>query len=253
MSFILEALKRADRERRQADAAPGSPPPMAVVGLPDEPPRRSAALGWVAAGALLVLLAVAAWRWSTTEPPAAPAAPPAAASPALAPAAPPAPPAPPVAALPVPGTGTQLLPGAPAATVPGPGTPAPPAPAQAQTAFLPPPTAAAKVVSAPPFIAPTPIRRATSAAPTLAAAPASAPVRSAPVPLKDLPPDLRQQLPPLKLSGSIYSPSAANRLVIVDGQVAHEGDAVAQDVVLEQIQPRSAVFRYRQHRVEVPY
>jgi general secretion pathway protein B len=73
------------------------------------------------------------------------------------------------------------------------------------------------------------------------------------VPLQALPPEIRQRVPTLKLSGSILSPRRADRLLIVDGQVAHEGDAVAPGVVLEQILPRSAVFRFQQHRFEVPY
>jgi general secretion pathway protein B len=97
------------------------------------------------------------------------------------------------------------------------------------------------------FLPPTP------PAPPEASAPARATARTAPVLLRDLPPDVRQQLPALKLSGSIHSPDPSKRLLIVDGQVAHEGDTVAPDLVLEQIQPRSAVFRFRQQRYEVPY
>jgi general secretion pathway protein B len=104
-----------------------------------------------------------------------------------------------------------------------------------------------------------------AAAPTTpasdAATPAAAPAGSAPgtapatpvVALKDLPPEVRQQLPAFKLGGSVYSKDAANRMLFVDGQLMREGDAVAQGVVLEQIQPKAAVFRYGPYRFAVDF
>ena len=98
----------------------------------------------------------------------------------------------------------------------------------------------------PPQLMPTP----PAAVPVPATRPA--PEASA-VALQDLPAELRKQLPTLKLSGSIFSPNRANRLLLVDGQVAREGDTVAPGVVLDTIQPRSAIFRFRQYRYEVRY
>ena len=84
-------------------------------------------------------------------------------------------------------------------------------------------------------------------------APASPASQAAVVGLQDLPAELRQQLPTFKMSGSIFSPNRANRLLLVDGQVAREGDTVAPGAVLDTIQPRSAIFRFRQYRYEVRY
>ncbi|WP_234414006.1 general secretion pathway protein GspB, partial [Ideonella sp. A 288] len=67
-----------------------------------------------------------------------------------------------------------------------------------------------------------------------------------------LPDDVRRRLPELRIGGSMHSPVPANRLLIVDGQVVREGDTVAPGLVIEQIRPRSAVFRFGTHRYEVP-
>jgi general secretion pathway protein B len=71
------------------------------------------------------------------------------------------------------------------------------------------------------------------------------------LPLQALPDEVRRQLPALKVSGSIHSRRAADRLLVIDGQVAREGDSVAPDLVLERIEPRSATFRYKHHRFEL--
>ena len=71
--------------------------------------------------------------------------------------------------------------------------------------------------------------------------------------MREAPDDVRRQLTALKLAGGVHSQRAADRLLIVDGQVAREGDAVAAGVVLEQILPRSAIFRVRDARVELPF
>ena len=71
--------------------------------------------------------------------------------------------------------------------------------------------------------------------------------------LQEAPEDVRRQLSAIRLAGGVHSPRPADRLLIVDGQVAREGEAVANGILLEQIQPRSAIFRIREHRVEVPF
>ncbi len=57
----------------------------------------------------------------------------------------------------------------------------------------------------------------------------------------------------LKLVGAIHSTRAAERLLIVDGQVVREGDSVAPGVLLELIRPRSAIFRVGLQRVELQF
>ena len=50
----------------------------------------------------------------------------------------------------------------------------------------------------------------------------------------------------------MWSDSAASRFVILDGQVLREGDPVAPGVVLERIERKAAVLRWKDQRIEVP-
>ena len=70
--------------------------------------------------------------------------------------------------------------------------------------------------------------------------------------LVELPPDQRREWPNLVLGGSVWSESAANRFVIVNGLLLHEGEAVAPGIVVERIGPKAVVLRGRERRVEVP-
>jgi general secretion pathway protein B len=72
------------------------------------------------------------------------------------------------------------------------------------------------------------------------------------VPRDQLPADVQSKLPPLALSGSVYSPNPKNRMVIVDGRLVIEGEQAAQGLVVERIHPKSVVMRFLGHRFEVP-
>jgi general secretion pathway protein B len=85
-----------------------------------------------------------------------------------------------------------------------------------------------------------------------AAAPAPAPAARLPA-LGELPGELRQQVPPLAIGGSVYSPQASARMVVVNGQVFLEGGNLAPELKLEQVRPRSAVFSIRGQLFEVPF
>jgi general secretion pathway protein B len=86
-----------------------------------------------------------------------------------------------------------------------------------------------------------------------AASAAAAPAQQASITrLAELPPDQRREWPNLVLGGSVWSESAANRFVIVNGLLLHEGEAVAPGLVVERIGPKAVVLRWRDRRVEVP-
>ncbi|OYV01025.1 MAG: hypothetical protein CFE45_06610 [Burkholderiales bacterium PBB5] len=90
-------------------------------------------------------------------------------------------------------------------------------------------------------------------APLVRPAAAPAPGEAPPVmALADAPAGLRQQLAGLSLGGSVHGEQAAQRLVIINGQVFHEGDRVQPDLVVEQIRPRSVVLSVRGQRVALP-
>lgn len=224
MSYILEALRKADAERER-----GAVPDLHAQLLPPgaaeaqaEPPRSSV-LPWLAVGVLLAIIAGGAWHLLGRDEPVAVAV---------------APPAPPVAAS-----------AAPAASAPQPATSAPAVAASAAepaAAPAPKPVAKAAPPRRPPPPAPRPAPRAEPPA-----AKAVAPVR---VPaLGELPGDLRQQVPPLVIGGSVYSPQASARMVVVNGQVFQEGSNLAPELKLEQIRQKAAVFSIRGQLFEVPF
>ena len=95
------------------------------------------------------------------------------------------------------------------------------------------------------------------------AAPAPQPeparVASAPAPednvrsLQELPEALQREIPKVAFGGYIYSPNAAERLLLVDKMLRREGEEVAPGLVLERILPKAAVMNYRGNRYRVGY
>lgn len=212
MSYILDALRRADAERERGGVPGLHTQAMAEPGDEEETAARRRGLApwqWLAIGLAGGLAVAVAWTWRGEEPP---------------PLAPPPPPTLPVQQA------------APAAAAPPPTTTiAPPEPAA---------TPAGPVAIAPMRAAPAP-----APAPGTAATPAAtiARVNS----LAELPAEARAGLPALAFGGSIYSGTPANRLLIVNGQLMHEGDALGPGVTLEQIKPKAAVLNIRGQRFEV--
>lgn len=272
MSYILQALQRAEAERNRG-ATPGLHTPTLPAATAAEP-RRGRALPWgLGAAALVVAGALAWWLWPAgpahtpvagTQPPSATAAAPQPAAPAV-----PATPAPAVPAAPTPATPpvAQAVPPTAVITAPPEAAPAPapraePAPRRAPADAPPPrapaPTAMPPAAMTPPLAGPAaaarPATQPAPVAPPVPASPANTAPAQAPLPtLAELPPALRQSLPALNLGGGIYSAEPANRLLIVNGQVLREKAQLAPELVLESIGPRAAVFRFRGQRFEMRY
>jgi general secretion pathway protein B len=68
-----------------------------------------------------------------------------------------------------------------------------------------------------------------------------------------LPASVRQQFPTLAVSGSVYSEDAAARFIMLNGEVAKEGSQPAPGLVVERIEPKSAVLRYKGERFRLPF
>jgi general secretion pathway protein B len=252
MSYILDALRRAEAERERG-SVPGLhsqtvPPPL------PEPAPRSTLAPWAAAGlgGAVVLAGATGWfllRPAGDEPaPVRADAAPIAAQPAAPPVAPNAPVA--MAPAPAPAADVAATPAAAPARSPAPPPatrPAPPAAVAAAPAPSPPDPA---VVAARPA-EPTPV----PAAPTAPSPPPEPAPRAEAriINFEQLPEDVRRTLPPLAIGGAIYSDNPASRMLIVGGQLLHEGDSAAPGVTLEQIKPRSAVLRWKQLRYEVAF
>jgi general secretion pathway protein B len=64
---------------------------------------------------------------------------------------------------------------------------------------------------------------------------------------------VQRELPKLAISGGVHSENAAQRMLIVGGQVMKEGAELAPGLVLEQIRARTAVLRFRSYRYSIAY
>jgi general secretion pathway protein B len=66
-----------------------------------------------------------------------------------------------------------------------------------------------------------------------------------------LPPDVRAAVPQLAIGGSVYSPDPTARSLIINGQLFREKDRLTQELSLDEIKLRSAIFSFRGYRFEV--
>jgi general secretion pathway protein B len=249
MSYILEALKKAQAERQLGNAptihapAPSYAAPRAGQGAQ----RRYLALG---VGVVVIAAAVALlWPRLAGEAPVRRAAvTPPAAVPATAPATVPAT---------VPATAPVATPAPPAAVIPAPAPVVQPAPAPA-----PAPVAEARPVRAKPAPAPAVSTALSSPQPSpqqREAAPAPATVAPQPVgddqlrTLQQLPDTLQREIPKVAFGGYIYSPTPGESLLLVDKMLRREGEEVAPGLVLERLTPKAAVMNYRGTRYRAAY
>lgn len=97
------------------------------------------------------------------------------------------------------------------------------------------------------------IGRAGAGAPpaALTVAPSAAPLP--PLRLDELPASVRRGVPDLRIDGVVQSPSPANRLLLVNGQVLREKEALVPGLRLETVGTDSAIFTWRGQRFQLPY
>lgn len=207
MSFILDALRRAESERERGRVPTLHAQPAQADAVLDDRPAAGPGRRWLwALLALLVLGLAFASRGLWRQEPAPSAAPP------------------------------------PAAVT-----------------IAPPPVTPAAIVLPTPPAPPTPQPVAAAPAPRLAAKPPAKPAEASavadrPLPsLAELPEPLRRQLPPLTAGGAMYSDTPANRMLILNGQVLHEGDQVAPGLLLEQIKLKGAVLAFKGQRFSISF
>lgn len=248
MSYILEALKRADAER-QRGAVPGllaSQVTTAPASVPSDGRRRAV---WIAV-AVLALGGLAVGLWRSRMPAPVPV------------------PVPRVQTEAAPASVPVLAEGLPNAVVAASAQPsvAPPSPITTVAA------APAVAASVPVASLPKPVARAATASATTPPVPAAEPtavaVAVAPVPhqasgpqaaaagvalLGELPEELRRQIPALSINGVVYSANPAQRLLVVNNQVLTQGSLAAPELRLEEIESKSSVFSFRGTRFRVTH
>lgn len=271
MSYILEALKKSEQERARGREQDLQRFPVATP--PPAPALRPGVVLGLSALLLAGGIAIGWWRpWDRAAAPGRPAAPAPETAP---PAGPPrADPAPRVADRPAGGSEVAapapsraealkelrpLLPegGSTAAPPPVPAA----SPPQAAPAS-PPPGAPAKAAPRPAAEAAAPAAR-----PAAESAPGAedrkpparpGPAKELPPPpdrvlaLAELPPALREALPPLAIRGFVHSEDARSRMVVINDRMLQEGDEVAAELRLERIDPDGIVLNYKGYRFLAP-
>lgn len=269
MSYILEALRKAQQEQQRGQA----PDLRAAVGIAAaEPRRRRLRWGWAAA-ALVLGINTLVLGWILWPRPPAPL--PASLQTPLLPGAEDPPPearlaaAPPAPAEPR-GTGALRLPPETRPLAAEAERRSPP-----RTAVSEPQQSSSEVAEA---AAPLPPRTSAQPAP-LPSAPEAPPAAAEPVPapplppeapgrtapraiqgagpvpfFHELPPEVRQGLPALEINGHVYSDDPSERFVFIHWKPYREGDRLgaADGPVLERITPEGVVVDFGSVRARVP-
>jgi general secretion pathway protein B len=222
MSYILDALQKADSERKLG-SVPSiyASPPETTARPPSTSPRSW--LPWVLAfNALLIVAALGIWLHVRSSSNAAPAAMPLPPVPAPATVAPE-----PHVALRTHDSGNRNLPeegpkteqaqyAAPAALPQiAPKTARKPAPVQHESS----PTTDDKAVST----------------------------------LHDLPDRIQREIPATTVSGYIYAKIPADRSVLINNKLLHEGEEVEPGLILEKMTPSGLVMSFKGYRYRLPY
>lgn len=253
MSFILEALKKAESERHLTER-PGIHTRQTMQPASLRAPGR-----WLRPGVLLPVLGLATvilcalawqastWREQSTMPSSSPIAP--VTTPAV--MAPPAivstapardaltlqtPRAAPVAA-------EILVP--PAMPKPAVSKPAVSKPVMSKPVMSKPATAAEKETLPNLTVKNTPavVQVLKKSVPAVAAARV--------IGMADLPPAIQRELPPLAISGSMYSANPPDRMLLLDKRMLHEGDEIVAGLILETILQKGAILRYKGYQFQI--
>lgn len=282
MSLILDALRKSEAERRQAQAADDT-----LADLPRLPASaRTGIPAWVWPGVAFAVLATAAAAWLLLTQPIPTQIPDIDSATSVTPATPtparvdeglagPVPDPQPITIAPaVPPAGdhaaatavqaaARATPSASSSTTAaaGPTTAQAPVPVAAPAS---PPNAVAVTATPPPVTSPeaseppaSPTASASTGTPTDGATPSlpGAPTRSATgngvLRLSDLGTADRQQLPALKMSMHMWGPDSSKRFAIIDGNRVGEGDRIGESVV-ERIDQDGVVLAWKGLRLRVP-
>jgi general secretion pathway protein B len=71
--------------------------------------------------------------------------------------------------------------------------------------------------------------------------------------LRELPEQIQRELPTIVIGGYIYSDIQRERQLLVNRRLVYEGEEAAPGVVLEKMLPKAAVFNYKGYRYRIAY
>lgn len=221
MSYILDALKKAESERKLGTVPNVHAQPVPVASADGRPTLWRRPLMWIVPLALMILLAAfASLRpWQTGSSPVQPLPEAAQAGSES-------------------GTAPQT---APVVAEP---TPKISLPADAAPSHKSSPTKPAK-----PKSDRTLVKKPAESKP----APAAAPSENQVATLRELPENIQREIPALTVNGYIYSSIQSERSVLINKKLLHEGDEVVPGLMLEKMMPKEAVLNYKGYRYRMPY
>jgi len=223
MSYILDALRRADAERERGEVPGLHTQQFGALPGDDEAPRRPRLLIGTIVVLVVALAGVLAWSFfggNDSRPK------------TIVVAVPVTPPLPPP--MPVP--------------VPVPTTPVP-LPAASRAVIAQPAAPASKGTVREAVVRRVPVKPNVRKDDSEAAPPAPASDRI--YAQAELPESIRRELPKIAYGGGSFSADKASRMAFLNGQVFHEGDTVAPGLVLKQIKQKGAVLAYKGYRFEL--
>ena len=236
MSYILEALRKSDKQR-QRGTAPTLLTAQATVAAPKQPAfLRYVLLGGALVGAGIAIGWLRPWQTAPAAAPVASAKPPESSPRHAAPAP-----------LPVsPGISSKPEQEPPSQQSTSAALPAPvptsavikqdlPAPARTETRRAPP-----KAVAAVP-------KEAAPPSPQTPAGTGAAPEQSV-MTMAELPLAIQQEIPGMSIAVHAYSSQPKNRLVSINGRMLREGMSLAPGLTLDQITPDGMIFSYKGYR-----
>ena len=229
MSYILDALKRAESERERG-VVPGLHSQSEPLRRPAADSRRATKPVLLAGAALgLALLGVLAWRSinSTASGSAVPSF---------------------VITAPMPSQAVAAASAVPIGASPVTASALAPIEKRMPIGLAQPVQAAADVVKPKAELRIEPKQQ-----PVALAMAAPVPATARILPVGELPVDVRQTLPKVVISGSTYSDNPAFRMVIINGEVFREGEKPAPDLQLEQIKAKAAILNFKGLRYSVAY
>ena len=86
----------------------------------------------------------------------------------------------------------------------------------------------------------------------IAAAPASPPKKEPPM-LHELPENIQREMPALTIGGYLYAANPSARSIVINNKFLREGDEAAPGIILETLLPKEAVLSYRGYRYRLSY
>lgn len=70
--------------------------------------------------------------------------------------------------------------------------------------------------------------------------------------IRELPPSVKENLPEIKISGHVYFDTPEDRLVIINGKSAREGETVVSGLQVEEITASGVIFNFEDRRFSMP-